>query len=96
MQLEQLDEIVDRRRALAARYAARLSDIPGLGADRRPGVGHDDLPVVLGAVARAFPVSRDDLLARLPGRRDLRRAAGSWPSHLGARIRRAIRTARSR
>ena len=48
VQLGRLAEIVARRRELAARYAQALAELAGPARGRRPRVGHDQLPVVLG------------------------------------------------
>ncbi|QEH37852.1 UDP-4-amino-4-deoxy-L-arabinose--oxoglutarate aminotransferase [Aquisphaera giovannonii] len=64
-QLERLPEILDRRRALAARYAEALSAIPGLippacGPAQKP--NHQSYPV---RVTPAFPLGRDELMQAL-------------------------------
>ena len=80
VQLARLDEIVERRRELAARYHEASGDVAGPALRRRPGVGHDELPVVLGrgstAGSRSPATSCWRAFAR---RRDLEPAAASWP-----------------
>ena len=61
VQLGRLDGIVAQRRELAARYHELLADVAGLRAGARPGVRHDQLPVVLGAArpgVRRSPATR--------------------------------------
>ena len=48
VQLGKLDEIIERRRALAKCYHEAIDAIDGLRAVDRPGPRHDELPVVLG------------------------------------------------
>jgi perosamine synthetase len=81
VQLEKLDEIVERRRALAARYAAGLSDIPGLVQIGDPPWGTTTFQSYWVLLPETFPVSRNDLLTRfladgISGRR------GIMASHL--------------
>jgi perosamine synthetase len=64
VQLSRLEEIVARRRALAARYRELLRDVPGLEMPSDPPYGetnHQSFWVVL---PEGFPVERDALLER--------------------------------
>ncbi|MFC1419629.1 DegT/DnrJ/EryC1/StrS family aminotransferase [Streptacidiphilus cavernicola] len=65
VQLGKLDQIVARRRALAARYDALLRDVPGLTAVRDPEYGQGNFQSYWVLPDRDFPVGRDDLLAVL-------------------------------
>jgi dTDP-4-amino-4,6-dideoxygalactose transaminase len=81
VQLEKLEVIVERRRALAARYAAALSNIPGLVHIADPAWGTTTFQSYWVLLPENFPVSRNDLLARflaegISGRR------GIMASHL--------------
>ncbi len=64
-QLERLDRIVGRRRALAARYHELLADVPGLLMARDPGFGTGNFQSFWALLPEAFPVPRDALLARM-------------------------------
>ncbi|MDQ1461629.1 MAG: hypothetical protein QOI08_3113 [Actinomycetota bacterium] len=65
VQLGRLDTIVERRRALAARYAAGLGDIPGIVTVTDPPGGRTNFQSYWVLLPETFPVSRNDLLARL-------------------------------
>ena len=65
VQLGRLDEIVARRRALAARYDALLQDVPGLTAVRDPEYGQGNFQSYWVLPDREFPLNRDELLAAL-------------------------------
>jgi dTDP-4-amino-4,6-dideoxygalactose transaminase len=65
VQLGKLDQIVGRRRALAARYGALLQDVPGLTPVRDPGYGQGNFQSYWVLPDRDFPVGRDALLAAL-------------------------------
>ncbi|WP_206305742.1 DegT/DnrJ/EryC1/StrS family aminotransferase [Actinacidiphila soli] len=65
VQLGKLDEMVVRRRALAARYDDLLRDVPGLSPVRDPAYGQGNFQSYWVLPAEDFPVSRDDLLAAL-------------------------------
>jgi perosamine synthetase len=65
VQLGKLDEMVARRRALAARYEALLHDVPGLTPVRDPAHGQGNFQSYWVLPAEDFPVSRDGLLAAL-------------------------------
>jgi perosamine synthetase len=63
VQLERLDVIVERRRALAARYASALHDIPGVVHVTDPEWGTTNFQSYWILLPETFPVSRNDLLA---------------------------------
>jgi dTDP-4-amino-4,6-dideoxygalactose transaminase len=65
VQLAKLDEMVRRRRDLAGRYQAMLSDVPGLRAVRDPAWGESNFQSFWVELDREFPLSRDQLLAAL-------------------------------
>ncbi|MDQ1476232.1 MAG: hypothetical protein QOE62_1461 [Actinomycetota bacterium] len=65
VQLERLDTIVERRREQAARYAAGLGDIPGVVTVTDPPWGRTNFQSYWVLLPETFPVSRNDLLARL-------------------------------
>jgi perosamine synthetase len=65
VQLAKLDEIVDRRRALAARYQQLLKDVPGLTPITDPAYGEGTFQSFWVLPDEDFPVSRDELLAAL-------------------------------
>lgn len=65
VQLGKLDEIVTRRRELAARYARELAGIPGLRPVTDPAHGEGNFQSYWVLLAEDFPVGRDELLAVL-------------------------------
>lgn len=65
VQLGKLDEIVARRRALAARYAELLADVPGLTPVGDPPYGEANFQSYWVLPDQDFPVGRDELLAAL-------------------------------
>ncbi|MEU4037245.1 DegT/DnrJ/EryC1/StrS family aminotransferase [Streptomyces collinus] len=65
VQLGKLDAMVNRRRALAARYETLLRDVPGLTPVRDPAHGQSNFQSYWVLLAEDFPVGRDDLLAAL-------------------------------
>jgi perosamine synthetase len=65
VQLAKLDEVVDRRRELAARYHQLLRGIPGLRPVDDPPHGQTNYQSFWVLLADGFPTGRDDLLARL-------------------------------
>jgi dTDP-4-amino-4,6-dideoxygalactose transaminase len=65
VQLGKLDTIIERRRALAARYASALSDIPGLLQIGDPAWGRTTFQSYWVLLPESFPVSRNDLLASM-------------------------------
>lgn len=68
VQLRKLDTMVARRRELAARYQAHLADIPGLRTVRDPEYGQSNYQSFWVLLPDDFPLSRDELLARLADR----------------------------
>jgi dTDP-4-amino-4,6-dideoxygalactose transaminase len=67
VQLGRLDEVVARRRALAARYREALVDVAGLRLVTDPPHGTTNYQSLWLEVAEAFPVDRDGLLGILAG-----------------------------
>ncbi|MFJ9645554.1 DegT/DnrJ/EryC1/StrS family aminotransferase [Streptomyces sp. NPDC004244] len=65
VQLGRLDEIVARRRALAARYSGLLDGIPALRAVRDPEYGEGNFQSYWIQLGEDFPIGRDQLLAVL-------------------------------
>ena len=65
VQLGKLDEIVARRRALAARYAELLADVAGLTPVGDPSYGEANFQSYWVLPDQDFPVGRDELLAAL-------------------------------
>jgi perosamine synthetase len=65
VQLGRLDTIVERRRTLAARYAAGLGDIPGILTVTDPPGGRTNFQSYWVLLPETFPVSRNTLLERL-------------------------------
>jgi perosamine synthetase len=64
-QMERIDEFVARKRAIAARYAARLADVPGVTlAAERPGTTSVYWMIAL-LVEPPFPLDRDQLIVAL-------------------------------
>jgi perosamine synthetase len=62
VQLERLDQIVARRRALAERYRRYLADVPGLEMAGDPPYGRTNFQSFWIVLPDGFPVERDDLL----------------------------------
>jgi perosamine synthetase len=65
VQLGRLDEIVAGRRAIAARYQELLADLPGVRAVRDPEGGEANFQSFWIELGQAFPLSRNELLAKL-------------------------------
>ena len=65
VQLRKLDAMVDRRRELAARYQAMLSDVPGLRAVKDPAWGESNFQSFWVELDPGFPLSRNALLTAL-------------------------------
>ncbi|MFF9210723.1 MULTISPECIES: DegT/DnrJ/EryC1/StrS family aminotransferase [unclassified Streptomyces] len=65
VQLGKLDEMISRRRALAARYDSLLRDVPGLTPVRDPAYGESNFQSYWVLLGPGFPVGRDGLLAAL-------------------------------
>jgi perosamine synthetase len=64
VQLDRLDAMVARRRALAARYRELLAPLPGLRMVEDPPWGEGNFQSCWVLLPEDFPVSRDDLLVR--------------------------------
>jgi dTDP-4-amino-4,6-dideoxygalactose transaminase len=65
VQLGKLDEMVRRRRELAAGYQAMLEDVPGLRTVRDPAWGESNFQSFWVEVDGRYPLSRNELLAAL-------------------------------
>lgn len=65
VQLGKLDAMVERRRALAARYQQAFAGIPGLRCVTDPGYGTSNYQSFWLEVGPEFPVDREGLLAQL-------------------------------
>jgi dTDP-4-amino-4,6-dideoxygalactose transaminase len=65
VQLGRLDEIVARRREIAAHYQQAFADVPGLRCVRDPGFGQANYQSFWVEVGADFPLSREDLLVSL-------------------------------
>lgn len=68
VQLAKLDEMVTRRRALAARYHRLLAGVPGIRAVADPPYGTTNYQSFWIELGPDFPMRRDDLLAMLYAR----------------------------
>ena len=78
VQLEQLDEVVARRRELAAGYQRELADVPGLRCVADPADGEANLPVVLGRGRAGVSRSTARSCSSTSPRQTSRPAAASW------------------
>ncbi len=65
VQLEKLDEMIHRRRELAARYAEQLATIPGVTAPADPAHGQTNFQSYTVVLAADFPVGRNALIELL-------------------------------
>jgi dTDP-4-amino-4,6-dideoxygalactose transaminase len=65
VQLSRLDEVVERRRALAARYQRALADVPGLRCVTDPEHGTTNYQSFWVEVSDGYPRSREEVLAHL-------------------------------
>ncbi len=65
VQLAKLDQMIARRRALAARYSELLADIPGLSVVHDPAYGSTNYQAFWVLLPDSFPVSRNELLRLL-------------------------------
>lgn len=81
VQLGKLDEMVARRRALAARYDGLLRDVPGLRPVRDPAYGQGNFQSYWVLLAEDFPLGRDELLAAL-ARAGISARRGIMAAHL--------------
>lgn len=80
VQLQRLDAIVARRRAVAHIYRAGLSDLPGLRVVHDPVYGTANYQSLWVEVGEEFPVGRDELLAQLAAS-DVSARRGIMASH---------------
>jgi len=91
VQLERLEAIVERRRALAHRYHEHLADVPGLEMASDPPYGRTNFQSFWIVLPDAFPVRRDDLLRMMMDRGMSPRrgimAAHLEPAYQGAAVR---------
>lgn len=90
VQLRRLDDIVARRRELAARYREELGDIPGLRCVGDPDDGTSNFQSFWVEVSPPYPLTRDELLEKLAndeisGRRGIM-AAHRQPAHVAAQL----------
>jgi dTDP-4-amino-4,6-dideoxygalactose transaminase len=67
VQLTRLDEVVRRRRELAATYAKAVDDVPGLRAVADPPYGESNFQSFWVEVEDTYPVDREGLLHALAG-----------------------------
>lgn len=65
VQLGRLDEIVRRRRRLAARYHELLADVPGLSMPHDPAWGQTNYQSFWVVLADDFPARRDEVLGAM-------------------------------
>jgi dTDP-4-amino-4,6-dideoxygalactose transaminase len=65
VQLDKLDAMVRRRRELAGRYQAMLSDVPGLRTVRDPSWGESNFQSFWVELGPEYPLSRNELLSAL-------------------------------
>uniref|UniRef100_UPI003221B09B DegT/DnrJ/EryC1/StrS family aminotransferase n=1 Tax=Intrasporangium sp. TaxID=1925024 RepID=UPI003221B09B len=80
VQLGRLEQIVARRRELAARYRTELSGIPGLRCVGDPDHGTSNFQSFWVEVAPPYPMTRDGLLAHL-AERDISARRGIMAAH---------------
>jgi len=80
VQLTRLDEVVQRRRAIAARYAHAISDIPGLRAVADPSYGTCNFQSFWVEVSPDYPLDRERLLVAL-GEADISARRGIMSAH---------------
>ena len=81
VQLERLDEIVERRRVLARRYQEHFADVPGLEMANDPPYGRTNYQSFWIVLPDDFPVGRDDLL-RMTMERGISLRRGIMAAHL--------------
>jgi dTDP-4-amino-4,6-dideoxygalactose transaminase len=90
VQLGRLDELVRRRRELAASYQKAIDDIPGLRAVTDPDHGTSNYQSFWVEVGRDYPLDREELLvalarAEISARRGIM-AAHRQPPYAGMRV----------
>lgn len=88
VQLQKLDAIVTRRRAMAGRYRELLADVPGLTCAGDPPWGRSNFQSFWVGLPDDFPISRNELLQRMldhgvTGRRGIM-AAHLEPAYAGS------------
>jgi dTDP-4-amino-4,6-dideoxygalactose transaminase len=80
VQLGRLDEVIARRRALAAAYQAALSEIPGIRCVDDPAHGQGNYQSFWVEVQDTYPLSRDELLEHLASQ-DISARRGIMAAH---------------
>jgi len=65
VQLGRLDEVIARRRVLAAAYQAALSEVPGIRCVDDPAQGQGNFQSFWVEVGQSYPLTRDELLEHL-------------------------------
>jgi dTDP-4-amino-4,6-dideoxygalactose transaminase len=81
VQLDRLDEIVRRRRQLAAKYQEGLAGIPGLAVAQDPSYGETNFQSFWIVLSEEFPIERNDLISFLM-KRGVSPRRGIMASHL--------------
>lgn len=81
VQLGKLDEMVARRREIAAVYAKHIAEIPGLRAVKDPSWGTSNFQSFWVEVEEGFPLDREELLAHLADA-DISARRGIMASHV--------------
>jgi perosamine synthetase len=81
VQLGKLDQMIAKRRALAGRYQALLSGVPGLATSHDPAYGTTNYQSFWVLLPDDFPVSRNELL-RLLADEGVSARRGIMASHL--------------
>ena len=80
VQLGRLPALIERRRALAARYAAAFADVPGLRTVADPEHGTGNFQSFWIEVGEEYPLERDGLMAELASR-DVSARRGIMAAH---------------
>ena len=80
VQLDRLDEVIARRRALAAAYREALADVPGVRCVEDPEHGESNFQSFWVEVGEDYPLSRDQLLAHL-AEQDISARRGIMAAH---------------
>ena len=80
VQLGRLDAMVERRREIAAAYVKQIQDLPGLRPVQDPPYGTSNFQSFWVEVEDGFPLSREELLARLAAA-DISARRGIMASH---------------
>jgi dTDP-4-amino-4,6-dideoxygalactose transaminase len=80
VQLGRLDEVIARRRVLAAAYQAALSEVPGIRCVEDPAHGQGNFQSFWVEVQESYPLSRDELLEHLASQ-DISARRGIMAAH---------------